>query len=314
MKAYIAQRLLASIFVVFMVATAVFFIMRVLPGDPAAVMLSTEATPETLATLRRQLGLDLPIHVQYWDWLIAVTLLDFGESIILNEDVLSLMLQRLPVTIPLAILAMTVATLIAIPPGVASALRRNTKSDIAISLGAFGGLSIPDFWLSILLILVFSLYLDLLPPGGYVSIFDDPGEGLKRLILPSVALGASYAAALTRMVRSGMLEVLGQDYIRTARSKGLTERVVIWRHAFKNALIPVVTVMGIQIGVLLGGTVVIEEIFSLPGLGSLLLNGVHRRDFPVVQACVLIIAVMFSVANLVTDIVYIYLNPRIHYV
>jgi peptide/nickel transport system permease protein len=296
-----------------MVATAVFFIMRVLPGDPAAVMLSTEATAETLATLRRQMGLDLPLHVQYWDWLMAVARLDFGESIILKEDVLGLMLQRLPTTIPLAILAMTVATLIAIPAGVASAIRRNTKSEFAISLGAFAGLSIPDFWLGILLILVFSLYLDLLPPGGYVSIFDDLGDGLKRLILPSVALGASYAAALTRMIRSGMLEVLGQDYIRTARSKGLKERVVIWRHALKNALIPAVTVMGIQIGVLLGGTVVIEEIFSLPGLGSLLLNGVHRRDFPVVQACVLLIAVIFSGANLVTDIVYIYLNPRIHY-
>jgi peptide/nickel transport system permease protein len=313
MKTYIARRLLSSIFVVFLVATAVFFMMRVIPGDPAAVMLSTEATPETLEILRRQMGLDLPLHIQYWEWLTAVVRLDFGESIILQQDVLGLMVQRLPTTIPLALLAMTVATLIAIPAGVASAIRRNTKSDFAISLAAFAGLSTPDFWLGILLILVFSLYLDLLPPGGYVSIFDNLGEGLKRLILPSISLGASYAAALTRMVRSGMLEVLGQDYIRTARSKGLREMAIIWRHALKNALIPAVTVMGIQIGILLGGTVVIEEIFSLPGLGSLLLTGVHRRDFPVVQACVLVIAVIFSLANLATDIVYVYLNPRIHY-
>jgi peptide/nickel transport system permease protein len=313
MRTYIARRLLASVFVVFLVTTAVFFIMRVLPGDPAAVILGTEATPENLEALRRQMGLDRPVPVQYWDWLTGVLRGDFGESLVLKEDILTLVLQRLPTTIPLATFAMVIATLIAVPAGVASALRRNTKSDFVISLFAFAGLSLPEFWLGIRLILVFSLYLDLLPPGGYVSIFDDLGEGLKRLILPSAALGALYAAALTRMVRSGMLEVLGQDYVRTARAKGLAERAVIWTHALKNALIPAVTVMGIQIGRLLGGTVVIEHIFSLPGLGTLLLNGIYRRDFPVVQACVLIVALIFSFANLATDIVYVYLDPRIRY-
>ena len=313
MRTYIARRLLASVFVVFLVTTAVFFIMRVIPGDPAVVILGTEATPDVLEALRKQMGLDQPLPVQYWDWLTGVLRADFGKSLVWNEDILPLVLQRLPTTIPLAIFAIVIATLIAVPAGVASALRRNTKSDFVISLFAFAGLSLPEFWLGILLILVFSLHLDWLPPGGYVSIFDDLGEGLKRLILPSAALGALYAAALTRMVRSGMLEVLGQDYVMTARAKGLAERAVIWTHALRNAVIPAVTVMGIQIGRLLGGTVVIEHIFSLPGLGTLLLNGIYRRDFPVVQACVLIVAVIFSFANLATDIVYIYLDPRIRY-
>jgi peptide/nickel transport system permease protein len=313
MRRYIARRLLFSIFVVFLVATAVFFFMRVIPGDAAVVILGTEASPETLEVLRRQMGLDQPIHVQYWQWLTGIVRGDFGESLIFDEDVLVLIAQRLPTTIPLAILAMVVATLVAVPAGVASALRRHTKSDFVISLIAFAGLSLPAFWLGILLILVFSLYLDLLPPGGYVSIFDNFWEGLQRLILPATALGTVYAAALTRMVRSGMLEVLGQDYVRTARSKGLAEKTVIWTHALKNALIPAVTVVGIQVGRLLGGTIVIEEIFALPGLGTLLLKGVYRRDFPVVQGCVLVVALVFSLANLATDIVYVYLDPRIRY-
>lgn len=313
MGKYIARRLIAAIFVVFMVVTTVFLFMRVIPGDPAVVILGTESSPEALATLRKQLGLDQPVYIQYWNWLVNVASGDLGESIFLDENISTLILQRLPTTIPLTILSMVMAILIAVPAGVASAVRRNTKSDFTISLFAFAGLSIPDFWLGILLILLFSLYLDFLPPGGYVNIFDDFWEGLKRLILPAMALGAAYSAALTRMVRSGMLEVMSQDYMRTARSKGLVENVIIWRHALRNAMIPAVTVMGIQIGRLLGGTIVVEEIFALPGLGSLILRAVFRRDFPLVQGCVLIVAVVFSFANLLTDIVYVYLDPRIRY-
>jgi peptide/nickel transport system permease protein len=253
------------------------------------------------------------VHIQYLTWLGKVLRGDLGQSLALKDDISKLLLQRLPTTIPLAVLTMLIAVVIALPAGVLSALKRSSKTDWLISVFAFAGLSLPNFWVGVLLILVFSLYLRVLPPGGYVSIMDDPAEGIRRLLMPAVALGAALAASLTRMTRSSMLEVMGQDYIKTARAKGLAERTVIVAHALRNALIPTVTVLGLQIGQLLGGALIIEEIFSLPGVGRLTIHAVYDRDFPLVQGAVLFIAMVFSMVNLLVDILYVYLDPRIHY-
>ena len=313
MTGYIVRRLLTSIIVLFMVTLLVFGALHIIPGDPTTLMLGMEATEEARQTLRHQLGLDLPVHIQYLTWLGKVLRGDLGQSLALKDDNSKLLLQRLPTTIPLAVLTMLIAVVIALPAGVLSALKRSSKTDWLISVFAFAGLSFPNFWVGVLLILVFSLYLRVLPPGGYVSIMDDPAEGIRRLLMPAVALGAALAASLTRMTRSSMLEVMGQDYIKTARAKGLAERTVIVAHALRNALIPTVTVMGLQIGQLLGGALIIEEIFSLPGVGRLTIHAVYDRDFPLVQGAVLFIAMVFTMVNLLVDILYVYLDPRIHY-
>jgi len=313
MTGFIVRRLLTSIIVLFMVTLLVFGALHIIPGDPTTLMLGMEATEEARQALRHQLGLDLPVHIQYLTWLGKVLRGDLGQSLALKDDISKLLLQRLPTTIPLAVLTMLIAVVIALPAGVLSALKRSSKTDWLISVFAFAGLSFPNFWVGVLLILVFSLYLRVLPPGGYVSIMDDPAEGIRRLLMPAVALGAALAASLTRMTRSSMLEVMGQDYIKTARAKGLAERTVIVAHALRNALIPTVTVMGLQIGQLLGGALIIEEIFSLPGVGRLTIHAVYDRDFPLVQGAVLFIAMVFTVVNLLVDMLYVYLDPRIHY-
>ena len=313
MTGFIVRRLLTSIIVLFMVTLLVFGALHIIPGDPTTLMLGMEATEEARRALRHQLGLDLPVHIQYLTWLGKVLRGDLGQSLALKDDISKLLLQRLPTTIPLAVLTMLIAVVIALPAGVLSALKRSSKTDWLISVFAFAGLSLPNFWVGVLLILVFSLYLRVLPPGGYVSIMDDPAEGIRRLLMPAVALGAALAASLTRMTRSSMLEVMGQDYIKTARAKGLAERTVIVAHALRNALIPTVTVMGLQIGQLLGGALIIEEIFSLPGVGRLTIHAVYDRDFPLVQGAVLFIAMVFTVVNLLVDMLYVYLDPRIHY-
>ena len=313
MTGYIVRRLLTSIIVLFMVTLLVFGALHIIPGDPTTLMLGMEATEEARRALRHQLGLDLPVHIQYLTWLGKVLRGDLGQSLALKDDISKLLVQRLPTTIPLAVLTMLIAVVIALPAGVLSALKRSSKTDWLISVFAFAGLSLPNFWVGVLLILVFSLYLRVLPPGGYVSIMDDPAEGIRRLLMPAVALGAALAASLTRMTRSSMLEVMGQDYIKTARAKGLAERTVIVAHALRNALIPTVTVLGLQIGQLLGGALIIEEIFSLPGVGRLTIHAVYDRDFPLVQGAVLFIAMVFSMVNLLVDILYVYLDPRIHY-
>ena len=313
MTGFIIRRLLTSIIVLFMVTLLVFGALHIIPGDPTTLMLGMEATEDARQALRHQLGLDLPVHIQYLTWLGKVLRGDLGQSLALKDDISKLLLQRLPTTIPLAVLTMLIAVVIALPAGVLSALKRSSKTDWLISVFAFAGLSFPNFWVGVLLILVFSLYLRVLPPGGYVSIMDDPAEGIRRLLMPAVALGAALAASLTRMTRSSMLEVMGQDYIKTARAKGLAERTVIVAHALRNALIPTVTVMGLQIGQLLGGALIIEEIFSLPGVGRLTIHAVYDRDFPLVQGAVLFIAMVFTMVNLLVDILYVYLDPRIHY-
>jgi peptide/nickel transport system permease protein len=313
MVRYLIRRLLFSIVVVAGVVTITFGLMHSIPGDPADAILGTEASPENRAALRHDLGLDRPLLVQYGDWWLHLLQGDLGRSVMVKQPVTDLILERLPTTSPLAIMSMTIAILIAIPAGIISAIRRNTWLDGVVSVLAFTGLSIPGFWLGALLILGFAVRWQWFPPGGYVSIFDDPIDGLRHLVLPAIALGMTFAAALTRMIRSSLLEVLSRDYIRTARAKGQRERIVIIRHALRNALIPAVTIVGVQIGGLLSGALVIEQIFALPGIGRLTVQAVLDRDFPLVQGCIIVIALIFVIANLLTDLLYVYLDPRISY-
>jgi len=313
MLRYLIRRLIFSIVVVAGVVTITFGLMHLIPGDPADAILGTEASPENRAALRHELGLDRPLLVQYGDWWLHLAQGDLGRSVMVKQPVSDLILERLPTTIPLALMSMTIAILIAIPAGVISAIRRNTWLDGVVSILAFTGLSIPGFWLGALLILGFAVRWQWFPPGGYVSIVEHPIDGLRHLVLPAIALGMTFAAALTRMIRSSLLEVLSRDYIRTARAKGQRERIVIIRHALRNALIPAVTIVGVQIGGLLSGALIIEQIFALPGIGRLTVQAVLDRDFPLVQGCIIVIALIFVLANLLTDLLYVYLDPRISY-
>lgn len=313
MLRYLIRRALFSVLVIIGVVTIAFSLVHLIPGDAVDAILGTEASPQTRASLRRELGLDRPVVVQYGSWWWDVVHGDLGRSILIQQPVASLILERLPTTIPLAMLSMLIAIVIAIPAGVLSAVRRNSWIDGLFSMLAFSGLSIPGFWLGVILILTFSLRLRWFPPGGYVSIVEDPLDGFHHLVLPAIALGTTFAAALTRMIRSSMLEVLNRDYIRTARAKGQAERLVILRHALRNAMIPAVTIAGVQVGALLSGALVIEQVFALPGLGRLTVQAVLDRDFPLVQGCIIVIALIFVFANLITDLLYVYLDPRISY-
>jgi peptide/nickel transport system permease protein len=289
--------------------------MRFLPGDVVQVMLGTEAQlgPEQRETLYRLLGLDAPVHVQYLRWLGAALTGDLGVSLRTAEPVARLIGQRLPVTLELACLATALAWLVAVPLGTLAALRRNRGWDGLAHLVGLVGLSVPNFWLATMLLLVTSLYLRWQPLGEWASPFVRPLVNLEQMLLPVLSLAAALVAVVMRMTRSSMLEVLGQDYIRTARAKGVDETRVVTRHAFTNAAIPVVTVMGLQVGYLLGGAVVVESIFGLPGLGWVILQGIYQRDYPVVQGAVLFVAVVFVLVNLAVDLGYGWLDPRIRY-
>ena len=289
--------------------------MRFLPGDVVQVMLGTEAqlAPEQRETLYRLLGLDAPVHVQYLRWLGAALTGDLGVSLRTAEPVARLIGQRLPVTLELACLATALAWLVAVPLGTLAALRRNRGWDGLAHLVGLVGLSVPNFWLATMLLLVTSLYLRWQPLGEWASPFVRPLVNLEQVLLPVLSLAAALVAVVMRMTRSSMLEVLGQDYIRTARAKGVDETRVVTRHAFTNAAIPVVTVMGLQVGYLLGGAVVVESIFGLPGLGWVILQGIYQRDYPVVQGAVLFVAVVFVLVNLAVDLGYAWLDPRIRY-
>ncbi|MBX3070852.1 MAG: ABC transporter permease [Thermomicrobiales bacterium] len=313
MIAYLIRRLLHSIVVVAGVATIAFALLHFIPGDPVDAILGVESTPAAREALRHDLGLDRPLLTQYVAWWGEVLRGDLGESVMTGQSVSQLIRQRLPTTIPLAVLSMSIALAIAVPAGILSAIKRNTWVDGLVSMIAFAGLSLPGFWLGALLILGFSVHWRIFPPGGYVSVFQDPIDGLRHLVLPAIALGTTFAAVLTRMIRSSLLEVLGKDYIRTARAKGQVERRILIRHALRNALIPAVTIIGVQAGFLLSGALVIEQIFSLPGIGRLTVQAVFDRDFPLLQGCIIVIALIFVVANLITDLIYVYLDPRISY-
>jgi peptide/nickel transport system permease protein len=313
---YIVRRVLQVVPVLFGISVAVFLMLRLIPGDVVDVILGTEgaASPERMAQLRRTFGLDRPYHEQYIEWVGGMLSADFGRSIRTSRPILPDILARLPVTFQLSLMAMGLSLVLAIPLGVLSAVKRYSRSDSVVRVIGLLGLSIPNFWLATMLILLVSSYWrGVLPTSGYVSPSEDLLGSFRSVILPAVALGVANLAILMRMTRSSMLEVLRQEYVTTARAKGLIERAVVYRHAFRNALIPVVTVAGIQVGHLLGGAIIVEQIFALPGVGTLVLNGITQRDYPVVQAGVLFIAVSFVLVNLIVDILYAYMDPKIHY-
>src|SRR5437588_1531776 len=313
MTQYVTRRVLAIVPVLFGISVLVFGLVHLIPGDVAQVLLGTQATDQQIETLRRSFGLDRPLPVQYLDWVSHVLQGDFGVSLRTNRPVLPDLVSRFGVTLQLTLTSMVIALLVAIPLGAASAANRGKGSDALSRVLALLGCSIPNFWLGTLLILFVSVTLHWLPPVGFVSLLDNPWLALQTLLLPALALGTAVAAFIMRMVRSSLLEVLRQDFIRTAHAKGLEERTVLYRHALKNAFIPVLTVIGVQIGYLLGGAVIIESIFSLPGIGRFLLDSINNRDYSIVQGGVLLIALIFSLVNLSVDLVYGWLDPRIRY-
>lgn len=314
MTQYIIRRLIHSTFIIWGCATLVFFLIRMIPGDPAVQMLGPEYTPEAAEAIRHKLGLDEPIYVQYAKWFGNILRGDLGDSIATGETVAGAIKTGLPKTLSIALVSFVIGILIAIPTGIIAALKRNTAVDYLVSVIAFVGVSMPSFWFGIILILLFAVRTGWLPAIGYAEIGEDGvWEWLKHLLLPGIAIGTGYAAILMRFVRAGLLEVLGGDYIRTARAKGLSERSVLVRHAFRNAMIPVVTIAGIQLAQLLSGLVITETIFSIRGLGRILVGAIFDKDYPIVQGVILLIAVIFVLANLLVDILYTFLDPRIHY-
>jgi peptide/nickel transport system permease protein len=313
MIAFIIRRLLLLIPVLLVVGVIVFSLLHLAPGDPASMMLGREATLEQKEALREQLGLNEPLAVQFVDWFWGVLRLDFGESLFIGKPVTEALLDRVEPTGLLALYSLTLTVAIAIPAGVIAALRPNSLLDRFLMIVSISGAAIPGFFFGILLILLFAVILGWLPSGGYVDIGDDPIKHLSYMVLPSVALGFSGAGFLARIVRSTMLDVLNEEYVRTAYAKGLPQRHVILGHALRNALIPVMTVIGILLASLLGGAVVIETVFNIPGMGRLVVQSVTRRDFPVVQGAVMTIAAVEVLVMLLIDILYVFVDPRIRY-
>jgi len=307
---FVARRLLATVPLLFFVSLVVFSFVHVLPGDPAVLFLGEEATPETVAKFRTRLGFDRPLVTQYVEWLGRALRGDLGRSLRTNQPVTEAILQRLPVTLELLGAALAVSLAIAIPAGIVSAVKRNSGVDLVSTVFALIGFSLPNFWLGLILIYVFALLLRWLPPSGFAPL-PALADNARSLILPALTLGTALAALITRQLRSGMLEVLRQDYVRTAQAKGLGQGVVVAKHALKNALIAVVTVIGLQIGGLLGNTIITESLFALPGVGRLMIDAVFSRDFFIVQGVVLFLAVGYVLSNLIVDVLYSYLDPRI---
>jgi peptide/nickel transport system permease protein len=310
---YIVRRLIGVVAVLFGISVVVFLMVRLIPGDTIQLLLGTEASQEQIDHLRKLFGLDRPMYIQFLEWFGRIVQGDFGTSLRTSRPVLPDIIARFGVTLQLSLVSMVIALLVAIPLGVASAVNRGRMSDAVSRVVALIGLSVPNFWLGTILIMFVSLVLNWLPPIGFISLLDNPWLGAQTLILPSIALGTAMAAFVMRMLRSSLLEVLRQDYIRTAQAKGLGDRTILYGHAMKNAFIPVLTVVGVQIGHLLGGAVIVEEIFSLPGMGRFLLNAIYQRDYPVVQGAVLFVALVFSLLNLLVDLLYAWLDPRIRY-
>ncbi len=313
---YIAGRLVALVPVVVLVSVAAFTFIRLLPGDPVVAMLGTSGQgldPRAYELARHDLGLDQPLPVQYLRWLGDLLRGDFGRSAVTHQPIIEALGDRFPVTLQLAVCSFIVSIVIAVPAGVLAAYRRGRLLDRLMSVLALGGVAMPSFWLGILLIILFAVQLSLLPPSGFVSITSDPVEFLRHIILPALTLGAVQAAVIMRQTRSSLLEVLNEDYVRTARAKGLGERRVVLMHGLRNALLPVVTVMGLQVSRLLGGSVVVESVFAMPGFGRYGVDAIFIRDYPVVQVVVLATALIVVLSNLLTDLLYAALDPRIKY-
>lgn len=311
MLAYTLRRLALAVPTLFLVAIIVFAIMRAVPGDPAQVMAGELAGPDVIATLRQRMGLDEPLPVQFLTWFGQMIRGDFGSSILTGEPVLPAMLRRLAVTAQVVIPAFVLALACAIPAGLLAASRRNTAADFATVVFVVAGLSIPSFWIGLLLILAFGVHLQWLPTVGFVSVTDDAALAVKYLLLPVLSLLLVEMATITRMARSSTLEVLGQEYITHARAKGSSERRVLWLHALPNAIPPVLTVAGLLLGSLLGGAAVIETVFTLPGLGRFLLDGIYARDYPVVQGTLMLVATIKIIVNLAVDLLYPMFDPRV---
>ncbi len=323
MREYVLKRILQMIPTILMITLMVFAMMQAIPGDPIISLLGDAYDEDDAELLRQQYGLDKPIYVQYFIWIGKLVRGDWGESILTGRSVLKDVLIRLPVTIELIALAMLVALLIAVPAGIIASLRQNTWTDYTAMSTALIGISIPDFFLGILLLLVFSIGLQgLLPSSGWIYLpgtcpsitceSSIPGN-LKHAIMPAVALGVGRAAILTRLLRASMLEIVRMEYVTTARAKGLAERLVVLKHALKNALIPTVTIMGLQVGFLIGGAIVVETLFAIPGLGTYGINAIIARDYQQVQGFILLVAICFVVINFLVDLTYSFLDPRIRY-
>ena len=308
---FLVQRAAISVVTLFVISMIVFTGVRMIPGDPARVMAGNEADEAGLEEVRQKYGLKDPIPFQYLRWVSLALRGDLGESIRTRESVVKTVATKLPITIELAFLSLLVAVGIAIPAGVLAAVRRNTVWDLLTSGASLGGVSIPNFWLGIMLILFFSVRLGWLPASGFVPLWESPLGNLQRMLMPAFVLGTALAAILMRQTRNSMIEVLSADYIRTAYSKGLAGRVVVFRHAIRNSLIPVVTILGLQMGALMSGAVVTEQIFVVPGFGRLIVEAVFTRDYPLVQGVVLLTASSYVLINLLVDVSYSLLDPRI---
>jgi len=313
MGTYIVRRVLLSIIVLLLITILTFSLLHIMPGDPATIMLGIDVSPEQIDALRKELWLDRPLAVQYGHWLFNAIQGDLGKSVLYQEDVTGFIATRLPVTMHISFLALVLSTILGVGAGIICAIRRGGILDSVITLAANIGIAIPIFWLGILGIYFLGLRLGLLPIQGYTSPFDNFWLNTRQLIMPVICLAIPTLALLARQTRSSILEVIQQDYMRTAWAKGLKERVIVLKHALKNALIPVVTLLGIQFRILVGGSVLVETVFNIPGMGRLLVTSVLGKDFIMVQACILVIALLVLLANLLVDISYGWLDPRVRY-
>ncbi len=314
MTRYIARRLLLTVPVLLLVSMIVFTLINLIPGDPALIMAGPEAGKEAVEALRIQMGLNRPVAVRYLIWLNHLLHGDLGKSVKDGQPVLDILLLKLPVTVELAAVAILISWLIAIPAGVLAAWKRRSVIDYAATTVALAGISIPNFWLGIMLIYLFAVDLRWLPPSGYIEPWLDFGRNIRLMIMPAIVLGTALAALVMRLLRSSMLEVMGTEFIRTAQAKGLSDRLVLLKHALKNAMIPVATVMGLQLGGLLGGAVITETIFAVPGIGRLAVESILTRDYPMVQGVVLFSAVAIVFVNFTVDMLYSVIDPRIRLV
>ncbi|TYC63598.1 ABC transporter permease [Rhodobacterales bacterium] len=308
---FIFRRLLTAIPTLLILSVFVFLLLKFLPGDPALVLAGEDRDPAVIASIRARYGLDQPLPIQYVTWLLGVLQGDFGISIRTKMPIGDMLVQRLPVTLQLSLQAMIIACVIGIPAGTIAAIRRGKATDVAVTTAGLAGLSIPSFWFGIILIMIFAVSLGWLPSGGYVSFWDSPLENLRYTLLPSIVLGTAAAAIIMRHTRNSMLSILKEDFVRTARAKGLKERIVIVRHALRNGLIPVVTTGALHLGELLSGAVLTEQVFGIPGFGKMIVDGVFSRDYAVVQAVILCSAAIFVLLSLIADILYVKLSPRL---
>jgi len=313
MSQYLARRLAALVIVLGVVSVISFVVTRLVPGDPAGAMLGLEAREEDVQAMRRRLGLDRPLPEQYVRWVALALRGNLGDSVFIHKPVTSAVFERLEPTLLLMLLAETVALGVGIPTGVVSALRRGSWIDQSFTFITLAAVSVPEFWLGLNLIILFAVQLHWLPSSGYLSLTEGHLTTFRYLLMPAVSLGLIHSALIARMTRSAMLEVLGQDYVRTARAKGATPRLVTYRHALKNAMVPILTVIGLSVAGLLGGATVAETVFAIPGVGLLVVNSVSRRDFPIIQGVLLLAAVVNVAINLLLDLMYLLVDPRIRY-